>query len=63
MATHKIDEGVWYAELDSRRRINLAALEPAPNQAYRVRKEANGTIVLEPAAVMTLMEAEALGIR
>jgi len=44
-----------YAELDSRKRLNLAKI--ATSDSYIVTTEANGRIVLDPAVVMTKAEA------
>ena len=40
-----------YSTLDSRKRLNLAAI--ATRDSYRVTREENGTIILEPAVVLS----------
>lgn len=40
-----------YSTLDSRKRLNLASI--ATRDSYRVTREENGTIILEPAVVLS----------
>jgi hypothetical protein len=47
-------------ELDARRRANLARIARAEDERYFVSVEADGTIVLTPAVVMTSFEAKLL---
>lgn len=46
-------------ELDDRRRVSLGKL--AEHSRYLVRKEDDGTLILEPAVVLTAFEARVLG--
>jgi len=47
-------------ELDARRRANLARIAKAEHERYFANVEADGTIVLTPAVVMTSFEAKLL---
>jgi hypothetical protein len=46
-------------EVDDRRRVSLGRL--AEHSRYLVRKEDDGTLILEPAVVLTAFEARVLG--
>jgi U3 small nucleolar ribonucleoprotein component len=47
-----------FSTLDSRKRLNLASI--ATRDSYRVTREENGTIILEPAVVLSEDELAAL---
>ncbi|MDO4070543.1 hypothetical protein [Clavibacter michiganensis] len=47
-----------FATLDSRKRLNLAAL--ATRESYRVTREDNGRIILDPAVILSEDELAAL---
>lgn len=64
MSTTKIGENRWYAELDTRGRISLAQIvQPDELHGYRVHREPGGTIVLEPAVVLSRAEWKKIGTR
>lgn len=57
----QMDEGAVsiMVELDERRRLSLGKI--GHHSRYLVREQDNGTLIFEPAVVMTEFEARALG--
>ncbi len=58
MASHDPDDRVLI-EVDGRRRLSLGRI--GRHSRYLAAEEPDGTIVLTPAVVLTVQEAEALG--
>ncbi len=57
------DSDVKLAELDGRNRFSLNGLRGALSRRYLITEHGDGTIVLEPATIVTAFEPRILGQR